>query len=162
MNRLTILFCGLMIGLSIQGQSLEKLFIGSGGGYFQNTSYQSLVSIGEPVTGFVQGTSATAEQGFAPVAGNGISSFLNNTNIGADISLYPIPFGDNLFIKAPSGAEVGKVEIFNILGVKVLERSANNSTGVIQLDGLENLPEGMYMITVQIGDTKQIYKINHR
>lgn len=162
MNRLTIIFCCLAFGLNLQGQNLEKLFIGSGGGYFKNATYQSLVSIGEPVTGFVQGSSATAEQGFASEEGNGSTSSLNTAHSRANISLYPNPFGDNLFIKVPTGVEVKKVEIFNILGVRVVEKSTDNSSGVIHLDGLNNLPEGIYMVTVQIGDKKQIYKINHQ
>ena len=121
MNRIAILICCLMLGLSLQGQTSEKLFIGSGGGYFQNSDYQSLVSIGEPVTGFIKGAAELAEQGFAPVEDNGgsSSSSLNTASNRVDISLYPNPFGNNLFIKVPSGTDIRKVEIYNILGVKV-------------------------------------------
>ena len=162
MNKLIIVLIGLTFGFALRGQNLEKLFVGSGGGYFKDTPYPSLVSIGEPVSGYIQGNAVTAEQGFAAVEeGNGPLA-VKTTESRIDLSLYPNPFKGDLFIKVPSGIRVDKVEIINILGVKVLERTISNSDDIIQLDGLADLPEGIYLIAVYIGDKKQIYRINHQ
>ena len=61
------------------------------------------------------------------------------------VSLYPIPARERFFIEVPGGVKLGRVDVMSTLGKRV--RSYQRPAGEQGYD-IENLPDGMYMISI--------------
>ena len=62
-----------------------------------------------------------------------------------DISIYPNPAYQNLYLTIENGA-IGKVDVFDPLGKKVL--SASSETNLLELD-ISKLSKGLYFINFE-------------
>jgi len=70
------------------------------------------------------------------------SSPLSTKNVSflSEISMYPNPVTNNLFIK--SNEEIKKIEIYNLLGQKIIEKENSNAIN------LSNLKPNMYLVRI--------------
>ncbi len=80
------------------------------------------------------------------------------------VKVYPNPFSSYISIELLQKAdEVVTIELFNIIGRKIMcERKSSNGFTIINLNNLENLPSGIYLLKIKIGNQiiqKRISKI---
>lgn len=68
-----------------------------------------------------------------------------------EFNIYPIPATDVLYLKGTKNLQNGKVEVFNIIGKKVLEMSLNNVQNQAAEIQLHSLPKGNYILRVSNG-----------
>ena len=73
------------------------------------------------------------------------STAVTETELVLDISIFPNPVHQNLFLSIENGV-IGKVELFDPIGKKVF--SASSQTNVIELD-ISQLSKGLYFIHLE-------------
>ncbi|MBF4986397.1 T9SS type A sorting domain-containing protein, partial [Nonlabens mediterrranea] len=76
-------------------------------------------------------------------------------SFGSQLSIYPNPVeGDTLTINVgDTSVENVQVQVFNTLGQKVMTHKYNNiSNGVIELNHVSNLNNGVYILNISTGD----------
>ncbi len=74
---------------------------------------------------------------------------------GSNLSIYPNPVkGDTITINiGDASVEKAQVQVFNTLGQQVMSNDYNNlSNGVIELNNLSDLSNGVYIINISSGD----------
>ena len=79
---------------------------------------------------------------------------INDFSLNNSISIFPNPTDDFIEISLSNGIELDSVEIYDIIGKKVLNSSQN------RID-IENLPEGIYILTINTSNgvlSKKIIK----
>lgn len=76
-------------------------------------------------------------------------------------TVYPNPVNDQLFFSYTSNANLEKttVEIFDLLGKKVLQRNLEVSNSNTSSVNITELPSGVYMVRLQLDDTYLTKKI---
>jgi hypothetical protein len=80
----------------------------------------------------------------------------SNSSISTNnsIRVFPNPSnGDNIQVMLPK-AEKGALEIFNMLGAKVISQEFENNQNTIQLDNMHQLPAGVYTVIWNTNDGK--------
>nr|WP_179944256.1 fibronectin type III domain-containing protein [Nonlabens ulvanivorans] len=78
-----------------------------------------------------------------------------DVNFGSNLSIYPNPVkGDTITINiGDASVEKAQVQVFNALGQQVMSNDYNNlSNGVIELNNLSDLSNGVYIINISSGD----------
>jgi len=86
----------------------------------------------------------------APIITNTVSTEVinnlkvNNNTIENNISVYPNPVNDLLYIETKNGVEVQELSVYNIQGKQILFRKEN----LEKLD-LEDLSSGMYLLSIK-------------
>jgi serine protease AprX len=76
---------------------------------------------------------------------------------------YPNPFKDQFtifFNNNKSHSPKLKIEIYNVLGEKVFNKYFSNSNNIITINNLNNLPEGIYIISATSSENKSQLRIS--
>ncbi len=88
----------------------------------------------------------------------GNNKFTENTN---PISVYPNPFSDAIYVKM--NIEKGQsaiIELFNSNGIKLLSKKIkSNKDGIQDFMINDNVPRGVYFLSITIDNNKQTKKI---
>ncbi|WMJ72720.1 FG-GAP-like repeat-containing protein [Cytophagaceae bacterium ABcell3] len=99
------------------------------------------------------GCSDTSEQVNATVT---VSSLLPDSE-NFSVSIFPNPVTDILFIETKQQNTPVDIEIFNLQGVKVMDKKTHK--GESQKTDIRHLSAGTYIITITTEDTKAAFKI---
>ena len=83
---------------------------------------------------------------------------LENISTKKEKYFFPNPSKDELNIRFYTNADVHEVELFNMLGEKVLERSFSSETEKAKIDCSE-LTKGMYLLKLKEGSVSSVEKI---
>jgi len=160
MTKSILTFLGVIVCNLLLAQQFKPSIISSGGGFMSNANAKITFTIGEPVSGNIQNSSAKFAQGFQQ---NWIDSGTGISEIGTDNSIvvYPNPTSDFVNIKfEKSVSENSIVELVDINGKSLLlqEIKSNKTETVINLS---NYPESIYFIKIstQSGKLLGTYKI---
>lgn len=73
---------------------------------------------------------------------------INETPL-SNISLYPNPATDQLYIKLPDNIRTAQLELYSLLGAKLLQSPVHHQTPI----DISQLPKGMYVYRVQVGSS---------
>lgn len=129
---------------SILGNKTEKLDVHFYPNNNPGTAYVEMLA-------WVQGDSAntvvkSTYKATADVSSNVVSAAKKNYNI----SIYPNPVKDNMFISGLPENQSFKVEVYSLLGTKVVSYglSGNTAQGGIHQVEMQELPKGVYMIRI--------------
>lgn len=156
MKRTLLVVIGtLILGTSVQSQSLSPWVVSSGGHYFENGGYTLSGTIGElAVTTLSQGNFVLT-QGFQQVFDMG-TSIENLNDISWSFVLYPNPVRDKLILHFTLEVNTDMViEITDVSGRKLLTRNLDNIVGESEsvLD-ISNFSQGMYLLNAYSRDRK--------
>ncbi len=72
---------------------------------------------------------------------------IDNASVSENISVYPNPFNDELYINLGTGNDIQSIQIFNTMGQLVFDRDEAGAEGVIQID--LSLPASLYILKVK-------------
>lgn len=150
-------FCGFHLLLC---QSIQNNAITSSGNSLTSGNLQLDFSIGEFVTETFQNTNGDIlTQGFhQPLL---TTTGITETNIFSDISVYPNPAGESVFIKIPVHYRLMKIQIYDSSG-KLLN-TIHQKQGLNQIN-LTTLSSGIYYLRLTSQKQKQktfkVIKIN--
>jgi endo-1,3(4)-beta-glucanase len=120
------------------------------------------LSFSKTVTGLTQGATVTYAVKFAYAGGLAVTRYFTYTigndcalgleypELDAAVTLYPNPATGVAHIK--SSEPVSKVEMYSILGNKVLETTGSDIN-------VENLAGGVYMVRIQVGNKSVVKKL---
>jgi subtilisin-like proprotein convertase family protein len=78
------------------------------------------------------------------------------TNSLSNVTVYPNPTKDILYINIPQAIGTSKLKLFDIQGREVLETKTNNTTEVLNIG---NLQSGVYMLSIENEANKTIKKV---
>ena len=161
---ITITFLQLTLLIGITGyavsQEISSSVIAAGGETLTATSLSIDFVIGEIVTeSYTQG-GIMLTQGFLQGAEEGLAINEQSINAG-DISVYPVPSSDVVYIMCKGEDNPLHIEIIDIQGCKVSSiQYANNP---MQID-IKHLTQGLYVLKIVFTDhsfvTKRIIKNN--
>lgn len=88
--------------------------------------------------------------------GGAVLSVDNLNDISKNITIYPNPFNDSFMIKNPNRiSDVIQVQIFNILGARVLNTTQNIDDKI----AVDQLKKGVYLVKIKNGTTTTHKKI---
>jgi len=76
-------------------------------------------------------------------------------NIQESIHIYPVPAQEIIFFTLPKTNESAKIEMYNILGIKVKTQLYVGNKSSVELN-ISDISDGVYVITTSIG--KRIFK----
>lgn len=79
-----------------------------------------------------------------------------DTNSLSNVTVYPNPTKDVLYINIPQAIGTSKLKLFDIQGREVLETKTNNTTEVLNIG---NLQSGVYMLSIENEANKTIKKV---
>ncbi len=79
-----------------------------------------------------------------------------DTNSLSNVTVYPNPTKDILYINIPQAIGTSKLKLFDIQGREVLETKTNNTTEVLNIG---NLQSGVYMLSIENEANKTIKKV---
>lgn len=78
------------------------------------------------------------------------------------VTVNPNPFSNELNISLPTNTnEEVDINITDVLGNNVLTQKATGNNGNIRLNNLENMPAGVYFISIRINQTTKTFKVVH-
>jgi hypothetical protein len=77
-----------------------------------------------------------------------------------NIRIFPNPFSESVFVKLNEPAD-GQVEVklLDVTGKSILERTYADFSTDIVVNGLKNLPSGVYFLHVGSGNGKAVRKL---
>lgn len=88
-----------------------------------------------------------------------IVSVTEKRAVAAEVAVYPNPFNSSLSLALPANTEA-QVELISIQGVSVLTQNITaNQNGVVTIDGLNKLSNGVYFIKVTQNGETQVSKL---
>lgn len=138
----------LCIGTQLYPQSIEKFSVDSGGASSQIGNLGILYTIGEVNVQEANVANIIISEGFINPDNSGalsVTSFLIN-----DIIVYPNPASE--FVHLKTKKPIDSIEIYNILGGKVLKTTD-------QKIDVNNLQSGLYFIKMYSGNKQLTKKI---
>jgi hypothetical protein len=78
------------------------------------------------------------------------------------VTVNPNPFSNELNISLPANTnEEVDINITDVLGNSVLTQKTTSKDGNLRLNNLENMPAGVYFITIRINQTTKTFKVVH-
>lgn len=86
-----------------------------------------------------------------------VSTGIIENKIGRNLSIFPNPANDLIFIKNENKAPIENIRLINILGQEVLEKSVNEN-GMIELN-INQISEGIYFLEIKVDGFKVTRKI---
>ena len=151
MKQLLLLLC-LMVGHSIQAQTIENHTFATAGGALTTDGSNLQFTIGEPIIG-LNGSGPSLDQGFWAIFS---AQHTLGTNIitleSSEITVYPNPVSDELTIKM-NHTYPYKIIMRNMLGQKVMEQDMFNGTASTQIN-LSTLHSGSYLLLLSIPELR--------
>lgn len=85
------------------------------------------------------------------------------SNVNTIVSVYPNPFKDQLFLRLNSSSSaVGTITLSDVTGRMVTRTQQVNvkeGDNVIQVNNLQNLPKGMYIVKLVYGSSNLVYEV---
>ena len=147
----------LMLGLSIQSQTISKQVIGPSGATFENGNNKLSYTAGEVVIGTM------ADEDGSYQLGNGYYPSLDLSTLNTEspelqlkVKVYPNPVAEAIFITHPT-EEFFEVAITDVSGKQILQTKQQKQQPL----SVQTLTTGTYFITVTIKESKQTntYKI---
>lgn len=142
MKNLTLTLSIVVMALSLHAQSSERYVISSSGGEMSSNQYSIDYTLGETVISTVQSSNYMLTQGFhQPIS---IKTSVPEETSG-EISLYPNPTSDQVFLDLPENLNEVNVFLFTLNGQKVLSKSHLSDESNINLSGLAS---GTYIISI--------------
>ena len=149
MNKYFFLFL-LAISVTAYSQDLPQQVVGSAGDQHTNASASVSWTVGEVSTATLRSSSVTLSQGFQQ--GNlTISNLVEQDMLDFNLKAYPNPVIDILILETDEKQQ--RYQVINMQGDVVLN---GNITAVLQEIDFTNLPNGVYLLSV---DQKQTHKI---
>ena len=149
MNKYFFLFL-LAISVTAYSQDMPQQVIGSAGDQHTNESASVSWTVGEVSTATFSSSSVTLSQGFQQ--GNlTINTLVDQDMLDFNLKAYPNPVIDILLLETDEKQQM--YQVINMQGEVVLN---GNITAVLQEIDFTNLPNGVYLLSV---DQKQTHKI---
>ena len=149
MNKYFFLFL-LAISVTAYSQDLPQQVVGSAGDQHTNTSASVSWTVGEVSTATLSSSSVTLSQGFQQ--GNlTVNTLVDQDMLDFNLKAYPNPVIDILILETNEKQQ--RYQVINMQGEVVLN---GNITAVLQEIDFTNLPNGVYLLSV---DQKQTHKI---
>ncbi len=149
MNKYFFLFF-LAISVTAYSQDMPQQVIGSAGDQHTNESASVSWTVGEVSTATFSSSSVTLSQGFQQ--GNlTINTLVDQDMLDFNLKAYPNPVIDILLLETDEKQQM--YQVINMQGEVVLN---GNITAVLQEIDFTNLPNGVYLLSV---DQKQTHKI---
>jgi hypothetical protein len=149
MNKYLFLFL-LAISVTAYSQDLPQQVIGSAGDQHTNASASVSWTVGEVSTATLSSSSVTLSQGFQQ--GNlTVNTLVDQDMLNFNLKAYPNPVIDILLLETDEKQQ--RYQVINMQGEVVL---IGNITAVLQEIDFTNLPNGVYLLSV---DQKQTHKI---
>lgn len=149
MNKYFFLFL-LAISVTAYSQDMPQQVIGSAGDQHTNASASVSWTVGEVTTATLSSSSVTLSQGFQQ--GNlTINTLVDQDMLDFNLKAYPNPVIDILLLETNEKQQ--RYQVINMQGEVVL---IGNITAVLQEIDFTNLPNGVYLLSV---DQKQTHKI---
>jgi hypothetical protein len=149
MNKYFFLFL-LAISVTAYSQDMPQQVIGSAGDQHTNESASVSWTVGEVSTATLSSSSVTLSQGFQQ--GNlTVNTLVDQDMLDFNLKAYPNPVIDILLLETDEKQQ--RYQVINMQGEVVLN---GNITAVLQEIDFTNLPNGVYLLSV---DQKQTHKI---
>jgi photosystem II stability/assembly factor-like uncharacterized protein len=76
-----------------------------------------------------------------------VNTCLGIEELGTAVTIFPNPASDNITITLPDHRVIDEIVIFNMMGIKVLEKNSVNATGSLTLS-IHDIPSGNYFIRI--------------
>ena len=145
MNKLTVI--GILLPLSVFGQTTEQNVLSSSGNHFSNGSVQVSYTIGEPVIETVSNPSNTLTQGFHQTSWN----FLGVEDLNSDLILtvFPNPVGDALTVKTEQYNNLS-YQLFDENGKLIFEGNLLNSETLLYTSNLQPAAYSLRILNNQL------------
>jgi len=149
MNKYFFLFL-LAISVTAYSQDLPQQVVASAGDQYTNASASVSWTVGELVIATLSSSSVTLSQGFQQ--GNlTVNTLVDQDMLDFNLKAYPNPVIDILILETDEKQQM--YQVINMQGEVVLN---GNITAVLQEIDFTNLPNGVYLLSV---DQKQTHKI---
>ena len=149
MNKYFSLFL-LAISVTAYSQDMPQQVIGSAGDQHTIESASVSWTVGEVTTATLSSSSVTLSQGFQQ--GNlTINTLVDQDMLDFNLKAYPNPVIDILLLETDEAQQM--YQVINMQGEVVLN---GNITAILQEIDFTNLPNGVYLLSV---DQKQTHKI---
>lgn len=153
----TVIYVFILL-LSMKSYSQGQLIIGSSGECQKNNSASLSWTLGEVVTTLGESRVSFLTQGFQQP--NLVAAIVsgNIAEVKHAVGIYPNPFQSSFFIESDS-PRILKIEIFNIIGSKVLTQTLSEQRNQINMDMFSN---GVYILRISSADNAllKVLKIN--
>lgn len=146
MKRTFFVFVGMILCLNGFSQEIKSYVISSTGASIMGENGALYLSIGEPMNTEISGGEIMISQGFLQVSIAGTSS--NENILDEEISVYPNPTSDQLFIEMPDMNGEYRYQLFNSLGADIVIKEMKSSKTMVDLNSLES---GTYFLKVNKG-----------
>lgn len=154
-NKITILFCLIIIQFSAFGQYYQSQhLIASGASNAQVSGYNSVVSVGEYAVSIkVNANGYSGVIGFLTPDNNLVTSIYNKEN-NIEANIFPNPNNGicTLELKNKNAINNYSIVIYNIIGEAVLTK--NNCLPLEKID-ITNLANGLYKLLIEGKDSNQ-------
>jgi len=149
MNKYFFLFL-LAISVTAYSQDLPQQVVASAGDQYTNASASVSWTVGELTIATLSSSSVTLSQGFQQ--GNlTVNTLVDQDMLDFNLKAYPNPVIDILILETDEKQQ--RYQVINMQGEVVLN---GNITAVLQEIDFTNLPNGVYLLSV---DQKQTHKI---
>jgi hypothetical protein len=129
---------------ALQGNRTEKLDVH----FYPNNNIGSAIV---EMLAWVQGDSANTVVKSTYKANAGLTSNITaSTKKNVNVSFYPNPVKDNMFVAGLPENQSFKVELYSLLGTKVITynlAAGASQSGIHQID-MQELPKGVYMVRI--------------
>ncbi len=137
----------IFLTTSIYCQKISHTLLSNSGGDSHNENIHLSVSIGESFIGMSKGNTHSLLTGFQQMEGDMSSSIFNVDGYEVEITMFPNPVQDVLFIYLDSEIRISnlKMRIYNLQGVVTHADLLQDMQSEIDIS---NLPPGMYVITL--------------
>jgi hypothetical protein len=158
--RIFLLFCGLLVFLPSQSQSITRSTLGSGGSTSFNNGILLRQTIGQSSgTEVLSNSDGILRQGFQQTIKHSSISFVSPVLVpaGDGFNLYPNPSKDFVHIEVSSNNETFDLYITNMHGKKVFQ--LQNLTPPYETINIQLLTPGVYFITIISGNAKATRKL---
>ncbi len=108
----------------------------------------------------VQDTSSWQDFFFETECPNAVQELLP---VADDVNVFPNPFSDQITLTLrPIVSGSASLRLLNLFGMEITHRVImlhQNEVQVIQFDALDDLHHGMYLLDLQVGNRRQVFKV---
>jgi hypothetical protein len=158
--RIVFLFCGLMVFLPSNSQSIIRSTLGSGGSTSFNDGILLRQTIGQSSgTEVLSNGDGILRQGFQQAVKHSSVTFVSpgQVSAGEGFNLYPNPSEDFVHIEVSGNIKTFNLYITNMHGKKVYQ--LENLTSPYATINTQSLTPGVYFISIISGNTKATRKL---
>jgi len=135
----------------LSAQNISQQVLNSNGKTVSLKTIELSWSVGEPATATLNNSTIILTQGFLQPDVHIHNSGIETINVSSDISVFPNPVHDQLFIRGNSDI-IENMCLYNALGQRILEQRFES-----QILDMSILKPGIYFINLTTHDQKEVH-----